>query len=113
MRKPFSGAQKEMEKAKATQQKIMDERRLRMAYVRGDLLLNWFANGMELQNSGYITFIEGIPENTMLLGVDYSLEMNGFKFLLGSLEFDKVPEGEYPKPLNITVRQFDNENNNG
>ena len=33
--------QREMERAKETQQKIMDERRLRMAYVRGDLLLNW------------------------------------------------------------------------
>lgn len=112
MRKPFSKKQAEMEKAKATQQKIMDERRLRMAYVRGDLLLNWFANGMERPAKGFITFIDGIPENTLLLGVDYHIEMNGFKFLLGSLEFEPVPEGEYPKPLNITVRQFDDENNN-
>lgn len=94
-----------MKRANETQQKILDERRLRMAYVRGDVLLNWFANGMERPSNGYITFIEGIPENTILLGVDYSLEMGGFKFLLGSLEFKQVPEGEYPKPLNITIRQ--------
>ena len=104
--------QREMERAKETQQKIMDERRLRMAYVRGDLLLNWFANGMNKPQSGFITYIEGIPENTLLLGVDYSLEMGGFKFLLGSLEFKPVPEGEYPKPLNISIRQFDNEKSN-
>lgn len=104
--------QREMERAKETQQKIMDERRLRMAYVRGDLLLNWFANGMNKPQSGFIIYIEGIPENTLLLGVDYSLEMGGFKFLLGSLEFTPVPEGEYPKPLNISIRQFDNEKSN-
>lgn len=109
MRKPHKS---EMDSAKRVQQQIMDERRLRMAYVRADLLLNWFANGMQRPNSGFITFIEGIPENTLLLGVDYSLEMGGFKFLLGSLDFEPTPEGEYPKPLNITVRQFDNEKSN-
>lgn len=108
----MTSTEREMERAKETQQKIMDERRLRMAYVRGDLLLNWFANGLNKPETGFITYINGIPENTLLLGVDYSLEMGGFKFLLGSLEFDEVPEGEYPKPLNINIRQFDNAKNN-
>lgn len=101
----MTSEQREMERAKETQTKIMDERRLRMAYVRGDVLLNWFSNGMTQPGNGYITFIDGVPDNTILMGVDYSLEMGGFKFLLGSLEFEPVPEGEYPKPLTITIRK--------
>ena len=113
----MTSTQREMERANDTQKQIIDERRLRMAYVRGDLLINWFKNGMDQPTKGFITFIEGIPENTLLLGVDYHIEMAGFKFLLGSLEFDKVPEGQYPEALNITIRQFNdseagNEQNN-
>lgn len=104
---------REQQRAAAkTQKKIMDERRLRMAYVRGDILLNWFKNGITAPQTGFITFVEGIPDDVLLLGVDYSLEMGGFKFLLGSLEFEPVPEGEYPQPLPISIRQFDNEADN-
>jgi hypothetical protein len=104
----MTGEQRQQERANETIKQIMDERRLRMAYVRADLLLNWFANGMERPEKGFITYIDDVPANTILLGVDYHIETGGFKFLLGNLEFDPVPEGEYPKPLTISIRQFDN-----
>lgn len=103
-------------KAKVTKQKqdakraaevmkqISQERRYKLAVVRGDLVVNWFINGMKKAKSGYISFVNGAPEDTVVLGVDYQIEYGAFVFLLGSMEFDSVPEGEKPETLMISVR---------
>jgi len=101
----MTGEQRAMERAAETVKQIRDERRIKAAYIREDLLLNWFASGMEHQTGGFITFIEGIPKSAICMGVDWALEFGAFKFLIGSLEFDKVPEGQQAPTVNITIRQ--------
>ena len=100
-----------MERAAETLKQIRDERRIKVAMVREDVLLNWFASGMERPTSGFITFIEGIPKDAICMGVDWALEYGAFKFLIGSLTFDPVPEGQYAPAVNITIRQFNEKNN--
>jgi hypothetical protein len=98
--------QRNQERAAELLKQIRDERRIKVAYIREDILLNWFATGMEHQASGFITFVEGIPKDAICLGVDWALEFGAFKFLVGSVDFDSVPEGQQPPTLNISVRQF-------
>lgn len=91
-------------RAAAVMEQINAERRFKLAIVRGDLLVNWFTQGMKKEKSGYITFINGVPENTLVLGVDYEIQYGAFVFLLGSLDFDPTPEGEKPETLQINVK---------
>ena len=88
---------------------IRDERRIKTVHLREDLLINWFATGLQKPTSGFITVVEGVPNPVFVMGVDYDMQYGAFRFLLGSMEFDKVPEGQYAPALNLSIKQFDNE----
>lgn len=89
--------------------RIKEERRIKTVFIREDILLNWFANGLKQPTGGFITAVEGIPDNAIPMGVEWRQEYGAFCFLLGSLEFDSVPEGQYAPALNILVKQVSHE----
>lgn len=109
MRKPDIKA---AEKADKLLKQIRQERRIKTVFLREDLLINWFATGLEKPTSGFISVVEGIPKHTFVMGVEFNMQYGAFMFLLGSMEFEPVPEGQYAPALNIIIKQFDNEKSN-
>lgn len=100
-------AQQAMKKAKEVAQRIHDERRFKLAYVSGDMVLNWFTHGMGKPLDPGKTFIMGVPENTILMGVDYDTQRGAFVFLLGHTDFEALDQGIMPEALNIKVTDRD------
>lgn len=84
---------------------IKDERRYKLAYVSGDSILELLARGIGKPIVDGETIIKGVPDNAVLLGIDYEIEYAAFVFLIGSLDFDTVPEGERPEGLTLYVRR--------
>lgn len=99
----MTGEQRQMERTAEVQQKIMDERRFRLAYVHGDQVVNWF-RAKTGEPISEVTTIEGIPDNTLVLGVDYELEYGAFAFLLGNLAFEPLEQGIKPEILKLYTR---------
>lgn len=96
------------EQADKLLKQIRQERRIKTCHIREDLLINWFATGLQQPTSGFITIVEGVPKPVFVMGVDYDMQYGAFRFLLGSMEFDAVPEGQYAPALNLSIKQFDN-----
>ena len=93
--------QREMERAAEIYKKIKDERRFKLAYISGDQMVAMFARGIGQPVSNEITRIEGVPGNTLVLGVDYEIEYGAFCFLLGNLEFEPLEENVRPEALKL------------
>ncbi len=91
--------QREMERAAEIYKQIKDERRFKLAYVSGDVMLGMLARGIGQPINNEITTIKGVPDNTLLLGVDYEIEYGAFCFLLGNLEFESLEENIRPEAL--------------
>jgi hypothetical protein len=94
----------DQKRAAEVMKKIYDERRIKTAFVRGDFLLHWFKKGINQPSDDYITIVDGIPEDVLVLGVDYEAQVAAFVFVLGSLDFEPVPEGEVPESLKIKIK---------
>lgn len=90
--------------AAETVKRIHDERRYKAAYVRGDFLLHWFSAGIQQPTDNYITMVDGVPADALVLGVDYVPASAAFMFLIGSLEFEPVPEGLQPEAVKIKIK---------
>ena len=90
-----------MERAAEIYKKIKDERRFKLAYISGDQMVAMFARGIGQPVSNEITRIEGVPGNTLVLGVDYEIEYGAFCFLLGNLEFEPLEENVRPEALKL------------
>lgn len=97
----------DMARAKEVAQQLHDERRFKLAYVSGDMVLNWFTHGMGKPLDPGKTYIQDVPENTILMGVDYDQQRGAFVFLLGHLDFEPVEAGIIPPVLNIKVTDRD------
>lgn len=93
--------QREMQRASDTLNTIRDERRFKLAYVSGDIMLALLAREIGKPITPEQTRIKGVPDNTLLLGVDYELEYGAFCFLLGNLEFEPLDEGIRPEALTL------------
>lgn len=100
----------DQKRANETITRIHEERRYKVAYVRGDFLLHWFSAGIQQPTDNYITIVDGVDKNTLVLGVDYEPQLAAFVFLLGNLEFDQVPEGEKPEALKIKIKVSEPDN---
>lgn len=95
--------------ANKTYERIKSERRFKLAYVSGDMVLNWFTVGIGQPITPERTYIKGVPKNTLVLGVDYETQHGAFVFLLGNSNFKPVPVGEYPPTLNIYTKVVSDE----
>lgn len=82
---------------------IKQGRHFKLAYVSGDMVLNWFTYGIG-QPTSEISSIKGVPDGTIVMGVDYDIEYAAFVFLLGNLEFESLEMGVRPEILNITTK---------
>lgn len=97
----MTNQQREMERAAEIFNQIKKERRFKLAYIDGDQMLNMFAHAIGRPYGKEMTQIEGVPDNTLLMGVDYELEYGAFCFLLGNLEFEPLEENIRPEALKI------------
>lgn len=93
-----------MERAAEVYKKIKTERRFKLAYVSGDQVLAWFTRETGKPITPETAHIVGVPENTLVMGVDYELEYGAFCFLLGNLEFESVEENVRPAGLTLSVK---------
>lgn len=90
-----------MERAAEVVSQIKAERRFKLAYISGDVMLAMLAYKTGKPFGNEVTSIKGIPDNAILMGVDYDIQYGAFVFLIGSLEFDSVPEHERPEGLTL------------
>lgn len=97
----MASQKQQMEQAAKIFEQIKKERRFKLAYIDGDQMLNMFAHAIGRPYGKEMTSIEGVPDNTLLMGVDYELEYGAFCFLLGNLEFEPLAENIRPAALNI------------
>lgn len=97
-------AEREMERAAEIYKKIKDGRHFKLAYVSGDQVLAWFTREIGKPVTPETASITGVPENTLVMGVDYELEYGAFCFLLGNLEFESVTENVRPAGLTLSIK---------
>lgn len=93
--------QREMERAAEVYKKIKEERRFKLAYVSGDVMLAMLSREIGKPINNEVTTIKGVPDNTLLLGVDYEIEYGAFCFLLGNLDFEPLEENIRPEALHL------------
>lgn len=93
--------QREMERAAEVYKQIKEERRFKLAYISGDNILGMFTRFTGKPINNEIISIKGVPDNTLVLGVDYETEYGAFCFLLGNLEFESVAENVRPEALTL------------
>lgn len=99
--KPTKAEREAMKVAAGIYQQIKDERRFKLAYISGDMILALLAREIGKPITPEVTRIKGVPDNTLLMGVDYDIQYGAFVFLLGNLEFESLPEGERPAGLTL------------
>lgn len=79
-------------------EKLRKERRFVRAAVDVPIFANMLTEGIDDR----IT-VEGLPKDAVFIGVEREVTMQAFLFVYAHESFDKVPEGEYPKNLTLTL----------